>query len=58
MSIRSNKISNNEICIRHGQLDSENLIDGVGRKIFIITKHNGNSQSISGYEQGTYIEEG
>lgn len=29
------KVSENEIYIRHGQLNSEKMLDGIGRKVLI-----------------------
>ena len=51
------KISKEQICIRYGQLNSENKIDGLGRKITVVPKFSGLA-IIEIDEENTFIEEG
>ena len=51
------KVSDDEIYIRHGQLNSDHKIDGLGRKISLRPKYYGQIL-IDLVEGNTFIEEG
>jgi len=48
----------NKIYIRYGQLNSKNKLDGVGVKITLVPKYVTGSETINGFLDTSYIEEG
>ena len=46
------------IIIKYGQLDLNDNIDGIGRKLYLSPKYAYESQSINGFDEDTYFEEG
>lgn len=58
-STHLDKISKNVIYIRYGQLNNQNEICGLGRKIHLSMKYSDNGKEFLGFdEETTYIEEG